>query len=99
TVSHVTGKNVNLPVLGNVLLKTENGGLKLAATNLEVAVSCLVRGKIESEGEYSVPAKLFQDYVSLLPSGKIELKLKDEGLEIRAQGQETIIKGMPASEF
>lgn len=98
-VGHITGKNVNLPVLGNVLLKTEHGSLKLSATNLEIAVSCLVRGKVEAEGEYSVPAKLLLDYVSLLPSGKVEMVLKEEGLEIRSNDQETVIKGMPASEF
>jgi len=98
-VSHVTAKNVSLPVLGNVLLKTVNGSLFLSSTNLEVAVSCVVRGKVEAEGEYSVPAKLLQDYISLLPSGKIELVLGEEGLEVRAEGQETVIRGMPASEF
>lgn len=98
-VSHVTGKNVNLPVLGNVLLKTENGNLRLSTTNLELAVSCVIRGKVQAEGEYSVPAKLLLDYVSLLPTGKIELELKEEGLEVRSNDQETIIKGLAASEF
>jgi DNA polymerase III subunit beta len=98
-VSHISGKNVNLPVLGNVLLKTEAGSLKLSTTNLEMAVNCLVRGKVEVEGEYSVPAKLFLDYVSLLPSGKVELVLKEEGLEVRSGEQETVLKGMLASEF
>ncbi|MFA5936090.1 MAG: DNA polymerase III subunit beta [Patescibacteria group bacterium] len=98
-VSHATTKNVSLPVLGNVLLKTVNGSLQLSATNLEIAVGCLVRGKVDVEGEYSVPAKLLQDYVSLLPSGKVDLELKEDGLEVRSNGQETIIRGMAASEF
>jgi DNA polymerase-3 subunit beta len=98
-VGHVTGKNVNLPVLGNVLLKTEHGSLKLSATNLEIAVNCFVRGKVEVEGEYSVPAKLFLDYVSLLPSGKVECELTEDGLEIRSSDKETVMKGLPASEF
>lgn len=98
-VSHISGKNVNLPVLGNVLLKTEAGSLRLSTTNLEIAVNCLVRGKVEVEGEYSVPAKLFLDYVSLLPSGKVELVLQEDGLEVRSGEQETVLKGMPASEF
>jgi DNA polymerase-3 subunit beta len=98
-VSHLSGKNANLPVLGNVLIKTEAGALRLSATNLEIAASCLVRGKVEAEGEYSVPAKLFLDYVSLLPNGKVELLLKEEGLEVRAGDQETVLRGMPASEF
>ena len=98
-VSHVAGKNVNLPVLGNVLLKTEAGSLRLSTTNLELTVNCAVRGKVEVEGEYSVPAKLFLDYVSLLPSGKVELVLSEEGLEVRSGEQETVLKGMSASEF
>ncbi|MDQ7815368.1 MAG: DNA polymerase III subunit beta [Patescibacteria group bacterium] len=98
-VGHVAGKNVNLPVLGNVLLKTENGALKLSSTNLEIAVSCLVRGKVEVEGEYSVPAKLFLDYVSLLPSGKVELVLIEDGLEVKSGDQETVLKGISAAEF
>lgn len=98
-VSHISGKNVNLPVLGNVLLKAESGALRLSTTNLEMAVNCLVRGKVEVEGEYSVPAKLFMDYISLLPSGKVELLLQEEGLEVKSGEQETVLKGMPASEF
>jgi DNA polymerase-3 subunit beta len=96
---HVAGKNVNLPVLGNILLKTEAGSLKLSATNLEMAVNCTVRGKVEVEGEYSVPAKLFMDYVSLLPAGKVELVLTEEGLEVKSGEQETVLKGIPANEF
>jgi DNA polymerase-3 subunit beta len=98
-VSHISGKNANLPILGNVLLKTENGGLKLSTTNLEMAVSAMVRGRVEQPGEYTVPAKLLQDYVALLPTGKVELVLGAEGLEIRADGSTTTVRGMPSSEF
>ncbi len=98
-VGHVSNKNINLPVLGNVLLKIEAGSLKLSTTNLELAVSCLVRGRVEQEGEYSVPTKLFLDYVSLLPSGKVDLILSEDGLEIKSEEQETVIKGLSANEF
>lgn len=98
-VSHITGKSINLPILGNVLLKTEGGNLKLSATNLEIAVSTLIRGKSEKEGEYTVPAKLFSDYVSLLPQGKVELELIEEGLRVVANGRETVIRGMSGQEF
>jgi DNA polymerase-3 subunit beta len=98
-VSHIAGKNANLPILGNVLLKTENGGLKLSTTNLEMAVSAMVRGRVEQAGEYTVPAKLLQDYISLLPSGKVELVVTEQGLEVRADGSSTTVRGMPSSEF
>lgn len=98
-VSHISGKNANLPILGNVLLKTENGGLKLSTTNLEMAVSAMVRGRVEQPGEFTVPAKLLQDYVSLLPSGKVELVLNGDNLEVKADGSTTSVRGMPSSEF
>lgn len=98
-VSHITAKQTNLPILGNVLLKTEGGGLKLFSTNLEMAISAQVRGVVESPGEFTVPAKLLQDYISLLPSGKVELILKDDVLEVRAHGSSTTMRGMPSSEF
>lgn len=98
-VSHVAGKNTQLPILGNVLLKTEAGSLRLSTTSLELAVHCTVRGKVEKDGECSVPAKLFLEYVSLLSSGKVELFLTDEGLEVRSGEQETVLKDLPASEF
>jgi DNA polymerase-3 subunit beta len=82
-VSHITGKSLNLPILGNVLLKAENGNLKLSATNLELAVSTSIRGKSEMDGEYTVPAKLFMDFVSLLPQGKVDVELVEEGLRRR----------------
>jgi len=98
-VGHIAGNNVNLPVLGNVLLKTEAGSLRISSTNLEMSVNCTVRGKVEQEGEYSVPAKLLSSYVSLLPSGKVELVVTEEGLEVRSGEQETVMKGLPATEF
>ncbi len=98
-VGHITGKNQNLPILSHVLLKTEGGNLKLSSTNLEIAVSVLVRGRVEADGECAAPAKLLLDYVSLLPAGKVELVFTQDALEVRADGNVTSIKTMPASEF
>lgn len=98
-VSHITGKNANLPILANVLMKVEDGNLKLSTTNLEMSVSALVRGRAEESGDITVPAKLLQDYVALLSPGKIELRSKDDTLEIRAEGKVTSMKGLPASEY
>ncbi len=98
-VSHITGKNANLPILGNVLLKAENGGLRLSSTNLEMAVSTVIRGRVDQDGEFTVPAKLFQDCVGLLPSGKVDLRVNGDVLEVEADGNTSSIKGMSASEF
>ncbi|MGH2358912.1 MAG: hypothetical protein ACRDGJ_13055, partial [Candidatus Limnocylindria bacterium] len=75
TVSRAVSTRASLPVLANVLLKTENAGLKLTATNLEIGITCWVPGKIESEGEITVPARLITDLVASLPNQRIDLEL------------------------
>ncbi len=93
--------NRSLPVLTNVLLKTEDGGLKLTATNLEIGITYWVPGKIETDGATSVPARLLTDLVNSLPGGEpINLELGDgETLHIRAGRFESNIKGIPAEDF
>lgn len=98
-VSRVSSKNVNLPILQNVLLKADGKVLRLTTTNLELAISCLVRSKVEEEGECTVPARLFADYVSLLPAGKTDLELTGNSLKVQAGKSETKINGIPATEF
>lgn len=97
--SHIGTKTVNLPILSNVLLKADAGGLKLVSTNLEIAVSCLVRGKVDQQGEYTIPAKLFYDYVNLLPNDRIDLDLLDHALAISCGSSKTKINGIPANEY
>ena len=93
--------NRSLPVLTNVLLKTEDGGLKLTATNLEIGITYWVPGKIETDGATSVPARLLTDLVNSLPGGEpIGLELGEgETLHIRAGRFESNIKGIPAEDF
>ena len=93
--------NRSLPVLTNVLLKTEDGGLKLTATNLEIVITYWVPGKIETDGATSVPARLLTDLVNSLPGGEpIVLELGDgETLHIQAGRFESNIKGIPAEDF
>lgn len=97
--SHLMTKNVNLPILQNVLVKAEGGTIKFTATNLEIAVNCQVRGKVDEPGEYTIPSKLFFDYVSLLPNETVLLEVIDDDVDIACGAYKTKIKGLPSSEF
>jgi len=100
-VSRAVSSRATLPVLANVLLKTDNAGLKLTATNLEIGINCWVPGKVEAEGEITVPAKLLTDLVASLPNQRIELQLsaKDRTLKVTCGGSRSSIKGIDADEF
>jgi DNA polymerase-3 subunit beta len=88
-------------VLANVLLKTENAGLKLTATNLEIGINCWVPGKVTDEGEITVPAKLLTELVSSLPNQRIDLvfSAKERTLKVTCGGSRSSIKGIEADEF
>ncbi len=99
-VGHVTAKNINLPILNNILIKAENGNIELISTNLEIGVVHQLRGKIESEGQFTVDSKLITEYVNLLNgSEKVKLEEKDGELKLECGSYKTKIKGEPAKEF
>ena len=76
-VSRAVSSRSTLPVLANVLLRTEDAGLKLTATNLEIGITYWVPGKIETDGATTVPARLLTDLVCQLPgSEKVDLELQ-----------------------
>jgi len=97
--SHLTSKNVNLPILQNVLVKAEGGTIRFTTTNLEVAITCAIRGKVDEEGEITIPSKLFFDYVSLLPNETVTLESDESTLNVICGGNETKINGLPAGDF
>lgn len=97
--STVANKNLNLPILNNVLMKIEGTTIRFLSTNLEVAVQCLVRGKVESPGEFTIPSKLFLDFVNLLPDDRVDMELIDDQLKISSKKNQTKIKGIASSEF
>ena len=100
-VGRAVSARATLPVLANVLLRTENAGLKLTATNLEIGINCWVPGKVTDEGEITVPAKLLADLVSSLPNQRIDLlySAKDRTLKVTCGGSKSSIKGIEADEF
>jgi DNA polymerase III subunit beta len=98
-VSHIAGKNVSLPILNNILIKTENGSIKLMSTNLDIGVKTTIRGKIEIEGEITVGAKILNDYIALLSSGNITIEVQENNLSIKTENQETIIHCQSAEDY
>ena len=66
-VSRAVSPRSSLPVLGNILIATDEGRLRLSATNLEMGITCWIGAKIEEEGSTTVPARTFSDLINTLP--------------------------------
>lgn len=101
TVSHAVAGKSTLPVLSNVLLSTDGGRLRLAATNLEVGITHWIGAKVEEEGAVTIPAKLLSDVVNSLPNDKVTLTLdpRTQTVKVECARFTSNIKGIEAEEF
>jgi DNA polymerase-3 subunit beta len=99
TVARIANSRNPLPILSNVLLKTQNNRLSIAATNLDIGITHFIGSKIEKEGAITVPARLMQDFVSSLPDSVLNLELKDNKLSITTDQYQSTINGIVADDF
>lgn len=98
-VEKIVSRNVALPILNTILLKAENGQLKLSATNLEVGVNYWLGAKVEKEGEMAVPARIFTDFISNVSDEKVSLVVAKNIISIDSEHYKTQILGMSTSDF
>ena len=100
-VSRAVATKTSLPVLSNILLATDRGQLKLAATNLEVGITCWIDCAIDEEGAVTVPARLLTDFVGNLPNEavKLELDRRTLALHVRAARSKATVRGIDAEDF
>jgi DNA polymerase-3 subunit beta len=100
-VSRAVSPRSTLPVLSNVLLASDEGRLRLSATNLELGITCWIGAKIEEEGSTTVPARTFLDLVGTLPQEQVSLNLATatQTLNVRCGASNTDIKCIDAQEF
>ena len=100
-VSRAVASRSTLPVLGNILIATDQGRLKLAATNLELAVTCWIGAKVDEDGATTVPARVLSDFVNSMPPERIDMELnaKTQTLHLKCARYDANIKGIDATEF
>jgi DNA polymerase III subunit beta len=100
-VGRAVSSRSTLPVLANVLLSTDQGRLKLSATNLEIVITCWIGAKVEDEGAITVPARTLTDLVGALPAEQVELELNSQTqtLHLACARTQANIKGIDAQEF
>jgi len=98
-VSRAVAARSTLPITQNVLIATDQSRLKLAATNLEIAISCWVGAKIEEEGAITIPARLLTEFISSLPNDKIDITLAQRTLQLKCARFEARINGLDAQDF
>ncbi len=96
----IAGKNLNLPVLGCVLMESRKGTLSVRSTNLDLGFSGNIPVKVEKEGLLAVPAQVLSSFVSNLQGEKsVVLESKDGNLHVATSKSRTTIKCLPSEDF
>ncbi|MCX6039646.1 MAG: hypothetical protein NTV69_00705 [Caldilinea sp.] len=100
-VGRAVSARSTMPVLANILLEASDNQLRLAATNLEIGVTCWIGAKVEDVGSITVPARLLTDFVNSLPPERIELELvvRTQTLHLHCTSFEANLKGIDAANF
>ncbi len=100
-VSRAVSTRSTLPVLSNILVATDEGRLRLSATNLEMGISSWIGAQVADEGAITVPARTFSDLISALPAETVHLELNNrtQTLNVRCGTSSTDIKGIDAQEY
>ncbi len=98
-VERIVSKNTSLPILNNILLKTENGRLKVSATNLEIGINYFIGSKIDEVGQIAVPARVFSDFIGNVTDEKVSITTKNNILSIDSEKYKTQILSFDAKDF
>jgi DNA polymerase-3 subunit beta len=100
-VGRAVATRSTLPITQNILLSAEQSRLKLAATNLEMAITCWIGAKVKQKGEITIPARLLSDFVNSLPNDLIEVNLPANSriLELKSGHFQAHIHGIDAADF
>jgi DNA polymerase-3 subunit beta len=98
-IEKAVGENTNLPILKNILIEAEDNTITFTATNLEIAITHRVAGKIIENGTLTIPLTLFSSLIGNIQSDRLNFEKKDNNLEIATDNYSAVLNGMPADDF
>lgn len=98
-VERITAKSLTLPILNNILIKTEKNFLNLSSTDLETGIKWWSLAKIEKGGEIVVPVRVLSNFIGLLEEKPVNLSTEEQSLVITSERYHTKIKGFNPEEF
>jgi DNA polymerase-3 subunit beta len=101
-VHRVVERRNTIPILANVLLRAEDGGLRLKATDLDIEVTETIAADVAQGGATTVPAHVIYDIVRKLPEGaQVSLETAGDGgqMQIRSGRSRFMLQALPESDF
>ena len=101
-VQSVVERRTTIPILSNVKLEAQDGGLALTATDMDLSVVERAAAEVSQPGATTAPAHTLYDVVRKLPEGaRVTLERAESGAEITLRaGRSTFdLPCLPADDF
>ena len=99
-IAGVVERRQTLPILGNVLVRSADGGIGLRATDLELEISSVARVLKADEGEITLPARKLMDICRSLPeTARISIKGEGERAVVASSRSRFTLSTLPATDF
>lgn len=98
-IERAAGENLNLPILKNVLIIADGDGIVFTTTNLDIAITYHMPGKVIEEGRITVPIALLSSLINNIKSDRLNFEKKTNTLIIKTDNYQATIQGLPADDF
>lgn len=95
----ITGKNLTLPILNNLLLTAEDNVLKIRATNLDLGIEVAIPAKIEKKGTVSAAGSILGGLISNLYDNMVNAEVSGENLKITTKNNSAVVKTQSYDDF
>ncbi|MFA5231429.1 MAG: DNA polymerase III subunit beta [Candidatus Omnitrophota bacterium] len=100
TVQNVITAKSALPILSNILIETQQGVVRLTATDLDIGITCVIPVDIQEQGAITIPAKRFSDIIKEFPVDIVSVTTKKNNLVvIESELCQFKIMGLAKEEF
>jgi DNA polymerase-3 subunit beta len=100
TVQNIITTKSALPILSNILIETQQDGIRLTATDLDIGITCVIPVDIQEQGAITIPAKRFSDIVKEFPVDIVNVTTKKNNLVvIESELCQFKIMGLAKEEF
>lgn len=99
-VTGVVERRQTLPVLANLLFRTQDNGLEITGTDLEVELVASVEGAVEQGGEATLPARKLADIWRSLGEGvDVSVAIEGDRAIVRSGRSRFSLATLPAADF
>ena len=97
--SKIVNAHTTVPILSNVLLTSDQGQIRVRATDLELTLEHAFPAEVQESGAVTIPAKLFSGYLGNLPAGLLELSGTPTRASVKVERSNYDFHALPAEEY